>query len=211
MTPPSTAENARALWLTTLQTLFGRASHDVKDALNGVSVNLEVIRSRAMRPDAAPKAVAPFAEAAGQQLERLTTLLEATLAVGRVERTPVDVSMTLRQIATLCGAASSADDAPVAVPAGVEGATTGLAGDVVRLALAAALLHLVASTKGGPPASPVRCTLRPNATGVVVTMQATGRRAMMPEAVSPTLRAAGVRWTEDELGNGELSLVFPRA
>jgi hypothetical protein len=29
--------------------------------------------------------------------------------------------------------------------------------------------------------------------------------------VSPTLRAAGVRWTEDELGNGELSLVFPRA
>ena len=57
-----------ALWLATLQRAMGRASHDVKDALNGVVVNLEVIRGRAARPEMPAAAVAPFAEAAGQQV-----------------------------------------------------------------------------------------------------------------------------------------------
>src|SRR6476620_8581187 len=104
------AADAGALWLAALQRALGRASHDVKDALNGVSVNLEVIRSRAARPDAPAAAVAPF-DAAAQQLERLTTLLEAVLALGRIEREPADVGITLRRVAALCGASSSAADA----------------------------------------------------------------------------------------------------
>jgi signal transduction histidine kinase len=92
------AEEAGLLWLATLQRALGRASHDIKDSLNGVSVNLEVIRSRAARPDAPASAVAQFAEAAGHQLERLTSLIEAVLALGRPERDPADVARTQRRI-----------------------------------------------------------------------------------------------------------------
>ena len=46
------AGDARVLWLAMVQRLMGRAAHDVKDSLNGVAVNLEVIRSRAARADA---------------------------------------------------------------------------------------------------------------------------------------------------------------
>src|SRR4030088_2224818 len=95
----SAAEDAGVLWLATLQRALARASHDVKDALNGVSVNMEVIRSRALRPDAPASSVVQFAEAAGQQLERLTTLIEAVLALGRAEREPADVGVVLRRIA----------------------------------------------------------------------------------------------------------------
>ena len=98
MTPISAREDVSALWLETLQRAMGRASHDVKDALNGVSVNLEVIRSRASRADGTAGSVAPFGEAAAQQLERLTTLLEAMLALSRVERTPTDVGVTRRSM-----------------------------------------------------------------------------------------------------------------
>lgn len=48
-------------------------AHDVRNALNGVSVNLEVARSRAQRGvDIAQ--VAPFLETAAQQLEAATRL-----------------------------------------------------------------------------------------------------------------------------------------
>ena len=210
MSSLSTAEDVRVLWLATLQRLCAGAAHDVKDSLNGVSVNLEVIRSRAARPALAAATLAPFASAAGQQLERLTTLLEALLAVGRTERAPVDVGVTLARVAALCGASASPADALVEVDQGdVESATTSLVGDVVRLALAAPLLDLVVGTDRNVRASPVRCTMRADAAGVVVTMAAAGRRGAVPDAVAETIRAAGVRWTEGEQ-DGELSLVFPR-
>src|SRR6476660_7394224 len=101
MAPVPAAEEVEGLWLATLQRALGRASHDVKDALNGVAVNLEVVRGRAAKPDAHAAAVAPFAEAAAQQLERLTTLVEAVLALGRAERQPADVAVTLHRLATV--------------------------------------------------------------------------------------------------------------
>lgn len=213
MSSLSTAGDVHALWLATLQRLMGRVSHDVKDSLNGVSVNLEVIRSRTAGA-AAPRggAIAPFAEAAGQQLERLTSLLEAMLAVGRTERDPVDVRMTLHRVAVLSGASSSSADALVEVADDDESpATTGLAGDVVRLALAASLLDLVTGSGGGVRATTVRCTLHVEPAEVVVTIGATGRRAAMPPDVADALRAAGVRWSGGAQETGDLSLVFPRA
>ncbi|MDQ2668886.1 MAG: hypothetical protein M3Z05_23250, partial [Gemmatimonadota bacterium] len=111
--PTSGVEDLAALWLATLQRAVGRASHDVKDAINGVSVNLEVIRSRAARPDTPASAVASFGESAAHQLERLTSLIEAVLALGKAERAPVDVGATLRRIVIICGASASSDDATV--------------------------------------------------------------------------------------------------
>ena len=216
MTPVSADENVEELWLATFQRAVGRASHDVKDALNGVSVNLEVIRGRAARPGVAASAVEQFAEAAGHQLERLTTLLDAVLALGRAERQPVDVALTLRRIATVCSASSSSADAEVLVELeGVESAPTSVAGDAVRLALAAPVLDLVVGTEQGTRATPVRCVVRENDSATTVTIAAEGRRAAMPEAVAGALRAAGVRWSDEERGGTavrtDLSLVFPRA
>ena len=200
--------DAGVLWLAALQRALGRASHDVKDALNGVSVNLEVIRSRAARPDAPAAAVATFAEAAAQQLDRLTTLLDAVLALGRIERDPVDVGITLRRVAALCGASSSAADSSVVVHDHVIGdARTRLHGDVVRLALAAPLLEAVVGTRGGARATDVECDLTGDATSLIVRLYA-DRPVRLPEDVSPTLHAAGLRWSETL---NDLSLIFPRA
>src|SRR5579862_6333994 len=142
MTPISAPEDIGALWLLTLQRAMSRASHDVKDALNGVSVNLEVIRSRAGRPDVPATAVAQFAESATQQLERLTILLEAILTLGRAERDRTDVAATLRRVVALCGASVSSSDAAVRMrDDGTGGPTvTAVPADVVRLALTAPLL-----------------------------------------------------------------------
>lgn len=198
------------LWLATVQRLMGRAAHDVKDSLNGVAVNLEVIRSRAWREGAPASVVAPFADAAGQQLERLTSLLDALLAVARPEREPVDVGVALRRVATLCTASSSADDAKVVVddlPA--DDAATGLPGEVVRLALAAPLLEAVHGE--AQPVSPVHCVLMLGPREVVVSMTAEGRQIAMPAAVADVVREAGIRWTDGTQDNGALSLAFPRA
>jgi len=202
--------DARVLWLAMVQRLMGRAAHDVKDSLNGVAVNLEVVRSRAAREGAPASAVAPFADAAGQQLERLTSLLDALLAVARPERDPVNVGVALRRVATLCSASSSADDATVMVEDGLaDDATTELAGEVVRLALAAPLLDAVRADER--PASPVRCRMQLAATEVHVVMAADGRRVAMPATVAEVVRQAGVRWSDDEQDTGALSLAFPRA
>ena len=200
------AADAGALWLAALQRALGRAAHDVKDALNGVSVNLEVVRSRAARAEAPASTVAPFANAAAQQLDRLTALLDAVLALGRSEREPVDVGITLRRVATLCSASSAATDARVVVrDAGVGDARTRVSGDVVRLALASPLLEAVVGR--GEPRGHVECVLASEADAIVVRLHA-GRPVPMPPEVAEPLRAAGVTWSESA---DELSLVFPRA
>lgn len=204
------AGDVRVLWLAMVQRLMGRAAHDVKDSLNGVAVNLEVIRSRASREGAPASSVASFADAAGQQLERLTSLLDALLAVARPEREPVDVGVALRRVAMLCTASSSADDAKVVVddlPA--DNATTILPGEVVRLAIAAPLLEAVHREAGA--ASLVRCVLMLAPNEVLVSMTADGRPVAMPAAVAEVVREAGVRWTDGTRDNGAISLAFPRA
>jgi hypothetical protein len=230
----STAGDVGVLWLATLQRALARASHDVKDALNGVSVNLEVIRSRARRAGTDGGSLAPFADAAGQQLERLTNLLEAVLALGRAEREPVDVAVVLRRIATLCNAASSSPEAAIEVVHELgDPAVTPVRGEAVRLALAGPLLELVASNGGGGGARstarrPIRCTVStggPAGDVIVVAMQTAGRTPAMPDAFAEVVRAAGVRWVDgapqtadgrraDRDRDGkrvDFSLVFPRA
>ena len=207
--PTSALEDVASLWLATLQRAVGRASHDVKDALNGVSVNLEVIRSRAARPDTPASAVASFGESAGHQLERLTTLIEAVLALGKAERTPVDVGVTLRRIVTICGASTSSDDATVRL---VEDASMGstfsrVPSDVVRLALLATLLDLVVSPARGTSQSDVTCALSTTEDGVQVRIEAEARSAAISDALAEILRGAGVRSSE----RNDLTLTFPYA
>ena len=200
------------LWVATLQRAIGRASHDVKDALNGVSVNVEVIRSRAARPDVVAAAVAPFAEAAGHQVERLTRLIEAVLALARAERDPADVALALQRIAIVCGASSSNADASVEVHEAREelelGTLTRVPGAVVRLALLAPLLAAVTGEDRAPGLSPVTCLVGGGASSVTVRLHAEGRRLGMPDDVVAAVRSGAEVVTEE---SQDLSLAFPRA
>ena len=206
----SAPEDVGALWLHTLQRAMARAAHDVKDALNGVSVNLEVIRTRAERADAPASAVAQFADAAGNQLERLTVLMEAVLGLGRPERDPADVALTLRRVATLCSASSSPGDAIARVDdrALLGATTTRTSGSAVRLALLAPMLEACAGSDRAQRASDVVCSIASDADGITVGISAEGRQVGMPEHAAETLRAAGVRWTDD---GATLTLNFPHA
>ena len=212
----SAAEDAGELWLATLQRALGLAAHDVKDALNGVSVNLEVIRSRAARPGVPASTMSQFADAAAQQLERLTTLLDAVLALGRAEREPTDVGAVLRRVATLCSASAGAAGAVVEVrDSSGEAALTRVRGDAVRLALAAPLLDVVLGAERSTAAAPIVCTLTADGEDLVVSIQRASRRVTMPENVAEAVRAAGIRWSEAEgarrEGGEDFSLAFPRA
>lgn len=207
MSTSAAPSDAGVLWLAALQRALDRAAHDVKDALNGVSVNLEVVRSRASRADAAASAIAPFADAAAHQLDRLTALLDAVLALGRRERGPTDVGITLRRVAALCSASNAASDARVTVrEALVDDARTSVPSEAVRLALTAPLLDVVASGRGEARV-PVVCELTGDGDSLAVRLIA-DRAVPMPADAAEALRAVGVRWVESA---NELSIVFPRA
>jgi signal transduction histidine kinase len=207
MSTSAAPADAGVLWPAALQRALARAAHDVKDALNGVSVNLEVVRSRASRADASASAVAPFAEAAAQQLERLTGLLDAVLALGRSERGPADVGVTLRRVAALCSASNASSDARVTGREVLVGdARPIVATAVVRLELIAPLLDAVASRRG-ESRDAVVCELTGDGDALVVRLLA-DRPVPMPADAAEVLRAAGVRW---KASAHDLSVVFPRA
>ena len=107
MTASSSELDAR--WLAALARLVDRAAHELKGALNGVSVNQEVIRSRAEKPNTSAASVSSFAAAAADQLDVVISLTEALLALTRRAREPVDVGAEVRRIAILLGAAARSD------------------------------------------------------------------------------------------------------
>src|SRR5213075_1063560 len=90
-----------ALWLDTLQRICTRAAHELKGALNGVSVNLEVVRSRSERPDVQASAVAKFASSAAEQLGAVIAMTDALLWLARPSREPVDIGAVIRRLDAL--------------------------------------------------------------------------------------------------------------
>ena len=133
-------DRAARLWLATQQEIAQRAAHDLKNALNGVAVNLEVVRGRLARPDATADGVVRYATTASAEFERVTAYAEALLALSRPPRTPVDVAAELRALRTLLAAGVAG--------AGGAGRMSGASGAAARLALGAALL---AACRAGVP------------------------------------------------------------
>ena len=60
--------------------ILRRAGHELRNALSGVAVNVEVVRSRADR-EASPKELAPFAERASAQVGEASALTDGLLAL----------------------------------------------------------------------------------------------------------------------------------
>ena len=204
------------LWLGVLQRLCDATAHQFKGALNGVAINLEVVRSRS-RAEAAGKggparpegeggaaALRPFAEAAVADLESVIGSAEAMLALARSPRGPADIARIARDVAVLAARAAAANDGRVTVDKSVEqiGATSAPA-PAVRLAIGAAVLAATEVSKdvvcmavsdGGRPGIRVSCGERD------------GSRFALNDEVVSAARSAGVHLDISESG---ATITFP--
>ena len=88
-------------WLAALQRLTGRVAHELRNALNVVAVNLEVVRSRAGREGLAASALGSFAGSASDQLEQVIGMTDALLALARAAQEPAAIGRTTDQVAAL--------------------------------------------------------------------------------------------------------------
>jgi signal transduction histidine kinase len=124
-------------WLGALQGLAGRIAHEIKNPLNAVAVNLEVVRSRCERGKVEPAGVLPFAAAAAVELERVARLVDALLALARPAQP--DLALLAGPVITLYDALANAEGGSVSMDLS-EGATgIDMAADDARAALAATL------------------------------------------------------------------------
>jgi hypothetical protein len=201
------AVEVEALWLDVLQQVAARAAHEIKGALNGVCVNLEVVRSRAAGQAGAPASgLARFADAAADQMEELVAMNEALLALVRRPRDVVDVLVTARQLVTLLGRSARSEGGELEIADGRSdggsGGATSAPAVVVRLVLAAVMLRAVEKRTAAT------CRVEP-ADGMVIRVEcADGTGLELDSAVAQAAAEAGIRV---EVSPGGLSLAFPRA
>jgi hypothetical protein len=194
-----------ALWLDALQRVAGRAAHEIKGALNGVCVNLEVVRSRAAgQGDGPAGGVARFAQAAAEQLDGLIVMNEALLALARRPRDVVDVVTTARDLVALLGPAARADGGGLEVVDGTTaiGGATSAPATAVRLVLACAMLRALDQHTA------TTCRVDPG-DGMVIRVEcADGSAIELDPPIAQVAADAGIRV---DSGSGGLSLAFPRA
>lgn len=198
----------RAVWLDVLQQVAGRSAHEIKGALNGVALSLEVVRSRTAGGKKGD--VADFATAAADHLELLTARVEALLYLAREPRppAPADLGIILKHLAALLEPTAKADGGALAVEGLGESAVTAAPVPASRLALAAGLLALIKEGGSGT------CILKAVDTAVgkggpVVRFshQSATACSLGPE-VTATVAADGIRVQESD---GVLTLVFPKS
>ena len=183
---PATA----SVWPGALQRLVNRAAHEVRNSLNGVAVNLEVVRTRSAREGTPAAAVALFATSAAEQFERLTRQVEAVLALSRPPVEPLDVARVLQQLVDLLAGGGSGGDVSVVVSPECSGATTtSVAGDLARAVLADAVMSTL--VVGHATSWSVRC-----AGGTVRCEVAAPAPVMLDARTHVAAGAAAIRWTD---------------
>ena len=194
------------LWLDVMQQISARTAHELKGALNGVAVNLEVVRSRSARTDAGAASVAPFASSAADQLDAVVGMSEALLKLARAPREPLDIGETVDSLASLLSPSARADGGSLRV----ENASRELAssavrphGNVVRLVIGATLLAAL-ERKGD-----IRCRVDVGEEAVVSVECAD---AEGPLELSADVLAAAAAAEIRVHGEGHsISVAFPRA
>lgn len=203
--PPLT-RSVDELWLDVLQQISARTAHELKGALNGVAVNLEVVRSRSSRSDAAAASVASFASSAADQLDAVVGMSEALLTLARAPRDPLEIGETMHCFASLLSPSASADGGSLRIEGASREVVSGAvraSGNVVRLVLGAALLAALAR-KGD-----IRWKVDVGQEIVVHIESADAEGPLeVSSEVSAAADAAGIRVH----GEGQsMSLTFPRA
>lgn len=198
------AQAVDLLWLETLGRVAGRAAHEVKGALNGVSVNLEVVRSRAERADVPASGVLRYAESAAQQLEALIRMNDALLALARPVRGAPDADALLARLAALLGPSTAAEGGRLELERAGDPAVVDAPANAVRLALAAPLLAAL-DRKAVTTCRMTRGT--DEEITVRVGCSAGGAIDVAP-AIIEALAAVGIRLTADDAG---CALAMPAA
>jgi len=205
---------AEELWLGVFQRLCDATAHQFKGALNGVAVNLEVVRSRSLRGggDADASALRPFAEAAAAELESVIQSAEAMLALARPARGPADVARITRDVAVLASRGEAGDAAEtedgqgrrLTVEKGVERlGTTSAPTSAARLAIAAVLLAALEASKD------VVCSAVDEAAGPAIRVscgERDGSRIALSDEVVSAAYSAGVHLDISESG---ATITFP--
>lgn len=195
-----------ALWLQHLQRVVDLAAHEIKDSLNGVSLNLEVVRSRSEREGAA-SGLAQFAAAASSQLETLTDRTEALLFLARPRRkgSQADVALTLRHLATLLVPAAKADGGTLVVSGWDSPAPTSASSEGVRSGLAAGLLALM--EKGGTGT----CSLETTSETVVRFSHEFAETCSLDSAIAASLAEENIVIQKADRAetSGDLLMIFP--
>jgi hypothetical protein len=193
-------------WLRTLQRVVDLAAHEIKDSLNGVTLNLEVVRSRAQK-EGASAALAPFAEAASSQLETLSERAEALLFLARPRRkgSQSDVAQTLRHLAVLLVPAAKADGARLEVVGWDKPAPTAAGPEAIRLALAAGLIGLMEMGGNG------RCSLDSSPDAVVRFSHESADTCSLDSAIAAALADENIVVQRGDRGgkSSDLLMVFP--
>jgi len=184
---------------------MNRAAHEVKDSLNGVSLNLEVIRSRTSRQGGGgggdSQALAVFSTAALEQLELLTLRTEAVLFLTRPAREPADVALALRHLASLLIPATKADGGRLTVEGYQRSVPTTATPSVTRLAVTAGLLALTSHGGSG------RCTLESEPETLVRFSHESGSPRSLDGPVASVITEHSIRIHES---GADLILAFPR-
>lgn len=191
-----------ALWLDTLQRICGRAAHEVKGALNGVSVNLEVVRSRSEKPNASAAAVNRYAETATEQLGAVITMTDALLSLARPAREPVELAPLVRRIAALIAPAARADNRRFDFEETDDLGVSSANGDAVRIAIGGSIVdavdgsaHVVCRMDGAGGAPTIRL------------VSCDGSALVVRDEIVSAAADAGIRI---EAGTAGISITFPR-
>lgn len=193
-------------WLQTLQVLAKRSTHEIRNALNGVSVNLEVVRSRLERGeekgDLTARTVAPFARSASDQLAQLAALTEAMLMLARpASRSPTELDPVVRSAVRLVDAIARSEGHCVLLSDGAIELATSLSGELVRWIVVQMLLDGLADGQA------LTVGLEEGPHFFVRTMSGTALPAPAGALVEAAA-AAGVRVTQQ---SGGWSAGFPAA
>jgi signal transduction histidine kinase len=200
--PDAAAVAVERLWLDRLYAIGRPVAHELRNALNGVSVNLEVVRSRA-RGDAPASSVARYADTAADQLESLADLTDALLALLRPVVEPADLGAVLQRVATLLGAVARPDGGAVEVAVVPDGATvrTAMPGEPLRALVASVLLD------GFDRGARLCCELDGTATPTLRLRRSVG--PPLPE-ISADVRTLAEQWgVRVEGGSAAWSFAFP--
>jgi hypothetical protein len=85
---------AKAAALEIVREIIRRAGHEIRNALNGVAVNVEVVKSRVSRQEGTAEVVS-FAERASRQISEASALMDGMLSlVGNVLAAEANGSLT---------------------------------------------------------------------------------------------------------------------
>jgi len=141
--PPG--DESAALWTDTLQSLANVVAHDLRNALNAVAVNLEVVHTRSARGVEA-SAIAPFAATAATNFETAAAAAEALLSFVRPEPGRVDVAAVVSRLARLLAVRTGAGLQVIDRSDGR--ATTAAPPDIARAAVARSVLAAVVADEG---------------------------------------------------------------